>query len=111
MKIELIQKQETDGALIRKIAVVRGLKVQSVVMMLRYNVVTPNQLCSLTGHSLNTIMNMCRSGKKKGVVIPSKLTQVGIMPEVKDGEEIPGRLYILRDDKTELLIAMSLEGL
>lgn len=106
MKIELIQKQETDGALIRKIAIMRGLKIQTVVMMLRYNVITPNQLCTLTGLSLNTVMNMCRTGKKKGVVVPSKLTQVGIMPEMRDGVEIPGRLYILRDEKTEDLIKL-----
>jgi hypothetical protein len=83
--------------------------VPVVVRMMRYNILTPNQLSAITAIPLHTILNMCRIGSKKGKNVPPKLTQVGTMPEFKDGEEVIGRLYILRNEQAENLIYQSLE--
>lgn len=100
MRIELIQRFETEGKLITALSVKRGIPKEVVVRMLRYNVLTPNQFASLTGKPLSQIMNLCRPGKKT----PAVLKQVGIMPEWKDEQEIEGRLYILRNETAEQLL-------
>lgn len=107
MKIILIQKQETDPKLMKRISIKRNIPMETVIKMLRYNVFTANQIVALTGMSLGQVMNLCRDGKRNGKIIPSKLTRVGIMAEFENGEELPGRMYILRDENTEKLLIES----
>lgn len=97
-----ITKFETDAHLIKGIAKKQSLPVELVVKMLRYNILTANQLATMTGQNLNQIMNRLRPKAKAS----AELTQVGVFPEWDEdiNKEKDGRLFILRNEATEKLL-------
>lgn len=100
--IERITKFETDGKLMIGISKKQGLPPELVAKMLRYNVLTANQLAQLTGLTLNQVNNKTRPGIRNA----AELVQVGVFPEwdEEEGKEKDGRLFILRNDATEKLL-------
>ncbi len=103
MEIVAINRQDTPKAILTAISEKRNIPFNTVVKMMRYNVLTVKQLSQITGVSVVDIMNWTKAGKK---TLP-KITEVGVFVEF-DAAENRGPLCILRDERTENIIKDSL---
>lgn len=109
-----VRKIDNDVNYLKAISKKRGIPIEMVARMLRYNVLTPTQLASLTAKTEMAVRGLLQPGSKKGRPIPAKLTRCYIHQEwewtdeeKKHGVPKEGRLLILRDEKCEELIRES----
>lgn len=109
---QFIQPVKTDVTLLKRISLFRKMPLETVAKMLRYNVVTSRQLATLTGKTEFQVRGMYRHASRGGEPIlkdvypfvhwdPKKGEEV---EGRKIGEEVPGPLFILRDQQVERLL-------
>ncbi|OPZ49400.1 MAG: hypothetical protein BWY95_00057 [Bacteroidetes bacterium ADurb.BinA104] len=87
---------KTEPALVEKLAIKRGLPVQAVKSMMRYNVFTVNQFVSLTGLPVSTVTNKTRPSVVNGQIY----FDLDPVYPFQDAEGT-GPKFILRNEKSE----------